>query len=141
VVGRGFVSLLLIVLCVRSFSWSDSLYRDPMPTAGNDLFGITSFHGNVIFTKYVDPFGESDGWGMENAPIDDDMEIPATTLGFALRREPSGFSVSLPYWSLFILLGAVSSLPWFPWRYRLRTLLIATTLVAVLLGLIVWAAK
>ena len=37
----------------------------------------------------------------------------------------------------FATLGIVSS-PWIKWRFSLRTLLIATTLVAVVLGLIVW---
>jgi hypothetical protein len=32
---------------------------------------------------------------------------------------------------------AVSASPWLPWRFSLRTLLIATALVAVALGLIV----
>ena len=38
----------------------------------------------------------------------------------------------------------VHLLPWLPWmpgRFSLRTLLIATTLVAVVLGLIVWLRR
>ena len=31
--------------------------------------------------------------------------------------------------------------PWLRWRFSLRTLLIATTLVAVVLGLIVWSVR
>ena len=37
------------------------------------------------------------------------------------------------------MLSAVAAIsPWLRWRFSLRTLLIATTLVAVVLGLIVW---
>ena len=43
------------------------------------------------------------------------------------------------HWFVIIpiaVLGLISSRPWFRWRFSLRTLLIATTLVAVVLGLI-----
>jgi len=33
------------------------------------------------------------------------------------------------------------AVPWIPWRFSLRTLLIATTLVAAVLGLVAWVAK
>ena len=47
--------------------------------------------------------------------------------------------IVVPYWSLvssFVLLAAI---PWLPWsnRFSLRTLLIATTAVAVVLGIVV----
>jgi hypothetical protein len=49
----------------------------------------------------------------------------------------------VPYWCPVCLSVLLATSPWFgmPRRYSLRTLSIATTLVAVLLGLIVWAAK
>ncbi len=37
--------------------------------------------------------------------------------------------------------AALAALPWLRWRFSLRTLLIATTLVAVVLGLIMWAVR
>ncbi len=51
--------------------------------------------------------------------------------------------VVIPLWSLTVLFATFGIAPWLPWshRFRLRTLLIATTLVAVGLGLAVWAAK
>ena len=47
----------------------------------------------------------------------------------------------LPYYFLTILAVGLTVAPWsriFSLRFSLRTLLIATTLVAVVLGLIVW---
>ncbi len=44
---------------------------------------------------------------------------------------------------LVVFLAAIAAAPWLPWsprHFSLRTLLIATTLVAVMLGLIVWLA-
>ena len=44
----------------------------------------------------------------------------------------------LPFVIPVVVAAGLTSLPWFPFRFSLRTLLIATTLVAVVLGLIVW---
>jgi hypothetical protein len=48
------------------------------------------------------------------------------------------FSVVIPHWFVLIVLATCATLPWVRWRFSLRTLLIATTLVPVVLGLIVW---
>jgi hypothetical protein len=47
----------------------------------------------------------------------------------------------LPYWFPFLLGATLAAAPWIKWRFSLRTLLIATTLVAFLLGLICYAAR
>ena len=49
----------------------------------------------------------------------------------------------IPYWLPCLAAATIALLPWLKWskRFSLRTLLIATTLVAVALGLIVWAAR
>ena len=50
--------------------------------------------------------------------------------------------VCVPYWFLVLLSVAdLPSHPWLRWRFSLRTLLIATTLVAVVLGIIVWMSR
>jgi hypothetical protein len=49
--------------------------------------------------------------------------------------------IAIPYWSLALVTGCSAALPWFTYRFSLRTLLIATTLVGVVLGLAVWALR
>jgi hypothetical protein len=49
----------------------------------------------------------------------------------------TAYGVSL--WLLIILSSSLAPLSWLHWRFSLRTLLIATTLVAVILGAIVYA--
>jgi hypothetical protein len=46
----------------------------------------------------------------------------------------------IPYLFLVLLAATLAAVPWIRWsnRFSLRTLLIATTLIAVALGLIVW---
>ena len=47
----------------------------------------------------------------------------------------------VPYLLAAATAGAASIVPWMRWRFSLRTLLIATTLVAVVLGLAVWGLR
>jgi hypothetical protein len=52
-----------------------------------------------------------------------------------------GVSIQTPHWLLALVLGAIAACTSAkrPYRFSLRTLLIATTLVGVALGLIAWA--
>ena len=54
---------------------------------------------------------------------------------------PRVLNLYAPCWAVVSFLGIAVSIPWLHWlpcRFNLRTLLIATTLIAVVLGLIVW---
>jgi hypothetical protein len=46
--------------------------------------------------------------------------------------------LTLPYWFLTLAASALAGVPWLNWSYRFntRTLLLVTTLVAVLFGLL-----
>lgn len=56
---------------------------------------------------------------------------------FGIVTLPIGSRIAIPAWLLFVSMVVAGPLPWMPFRFSLRTLLIATTLVAVVLGLIV----
>jgi hypothetical protein len=69
-------------------------------------------------------------------------------------RLPSGFgtyqlyptgighdAIVVKQWAPVLAFTGLTVLPWFPSRFTLRTLLIATTLVAVGLGLVVYAVR
>ena len=53
------------------------------------------------------------------------------------KQKPQLMRVAI-YHSISLLCAALAAAPWLCWRFSLRTLLIATTLVAVVLGVIVW---
>jgi hypothetical protein len=62
-----------------------------------------------------------------------------SNLGFAGQLSPY-VVVMLPFWFLVLVSGSLAmllQLRW-PWRFNLRSLFIATTLLAVVLGMIVW---
>jgi hypothetical protein len=66
-------------------------------------------------------------------------------LGFYFARSPGGVVFDAPSWPFWLFGGVMTAAPWvsyLPWsnRFSLRTLLITSTLVAVVLGLIAWAA-
>jgi hypothetical protein len=142
-VAWGVVAVLLAVLCVRSYWWLDSVWRYT-PTGGMRLdslcgkiiFKVASVSGQVATvvvdtksTKHMIPAGGDAYFGIK------------FYLGFLLRREANGFALFIPYWFLTLLAIAFAPLSWLRWRFGLRTLLIATTLVAVVLGLVVYASR
>ena len=51
------------------------------------------------------------------------------------------FMLAFPQWCPVLASMILAVIPWLRWRFSLRTLLIATTLVAVVLGIIVWAVR
>jgi hypothetical protein len=59
------------------------------------------------------------------------------------RKFETGFAskyyfLAFPHWVLILFIGMIGALPWMPSRFSLRTTLIATALVAVVLGGIVY---
>jgi hypothetical protein len=56
-------------------------------------------------------------------------------------RRAQGIAVGVPISLTIVAACAVSIAPWMLYRFSLRTLLIATTLLAIVLGLIAWAAR
>jgi len=65
-------------------------------------------------------------------------------LGFGFLAAPNSSAVRIPYWFTIAALCSVAVFPWTPffsWRFSLRTLLIATTLIAMVMGAIVYAAR
>ena len=60
---------------------------------------------------------------------------------FRWDRRPEGTLITVPVWCCQSVLLLLAAMPWLHWRFSLRTLLIATTLVAVGLGLAVYANR
>jgi hypothetical protein len=147
----GIACLLLIVLWVRSYWWGDSLTVNQSNTS---YFGLVSMSTDTIFVSSRGRVGGiwngasgllTPSWKFTGGPITVEDDEPGI-LGFSFTNAPLGLgrNFSVPYWFLVVIsaaIGGVSWLPWWPNRFSLRTLLIATTLVAVVLGLIVWATR
>jgi hypothetical protein len=150
----GIACVLLIALWVRSYSWWDELYtplsiqRYYETEADGRLIVIESASGQVIVT-----FSTGSGpwiWHIASKLTDRYPYGPHSELadqhhttglaGFAIYRAYGlNPTVCVPHWFLALAFVGLGGLSWLHWqkRFSLRTLLIATTLVAVVLGLAV----
>jgi hypothetical protein len=76
-------------------------------------------------------------WEFESHRPDYDEEFPTPSLlGFHFQRAQQESTVHVPYWFPVLITGALTLLPWIRWRFSLKTLLIAATVIALALGLI-----
>ena len=155
----GIVCVLLVALWVRSFGQYDAaIVRIP----SNGVASATSFFGRILLGRipesiasgaYVYGSAPTGTWEFSSVPIvAPHGEAQAQMLelrgfpGFGFFSNPtvSGFyRLDLPHWFLVFLSASLAMVPWINQtkRFSLRTLLIATTLIAVVLGLIVWSSS
>jgi hypothetical protein len=130
--------VLLIVLWVRSRNRMDYLRGDILK---HHRINAVSQPGQIIMADTVLPPGvrplplQVGGGSTANIP-------GLRSWQFNVITDPAaapGVFVSVPHWFPVVVAAALAALPWLPGCFSLRTLLIATTLVAVGLGLIaVW---
>jgi hypothetical protein len=163
-VASGVVCLLSIALWVRSYGYHDIVEK----RASSWLLRGHSVQGLLCFSQ-VDPSRDPEyKTAREVSEALDDLAYPRPFLsleindshpeisfggffGFEYRDETNisrgvydiSRAVYIPYWCPVFLSGVFAATPWIKWsrRFSLRTLLIATTLTAVLLGAIVNAIR
>jgi hypothetical protein len=135
----GVLCLLMLAWWVRSWWWQDHC---GYAFADYKRLGCISVNGLFRVDWGEDPFadfGEA-GWFVDSHEIRDwysDDEVP--TPHVRLYADWDYLIVEVPHWVVIVLLAVTGTLPW--WRcsrqFSLRTLLIAATVVAVILGLVV----
>ena len=130
----GVAAVLLTVVWVRSYWWSDVVWViTPMCDARAD-----SANGGTTIYIFVDSEREvANEWNRNSYRHNTAMRLPNATWKFDIYVTRRGLDASLPHWFYLLLTSLVAAASWIR-RFTLRTLLIATTLVALVLGLIVW---
>jgi hypothetical protein len=128
----GIACVLLIALWVRSYWWVDQILG---PVFGK-RFAAGSMPGALVMGISSD---RPISWRLGSNHSDEWLRLgdyPSRIWGMFHFEH---FSFVAPYWFLILLTAAIAAAPWLRWpkRFSLRTLLIAMTLVAVVLGLIV----
>lgn len=141
----GVLTLALCVLWVRSYTWYDFDFINL--TASTDAH-ISSYQGSVAVAFVPSGFttGNFNGsWQGGNVKA---SLLPWTKLSSNQNGRNSQRwlpipedSFAVPYWLLTASCIAVVVAPWTATRFSLRSILIATTLVAVVLGLGVWLSR
>ena len=138
---------LLAALWVRSYWWADAFWYRPAKSiairAMSDEGGITFLTVNSIRlgTMGEPPppgFSHRDNWydGYSTSTAG----ASTVTKVFRGFHDRSRATWQIPHWLLVALAASTGALPWTArrgWRFSLRTLLIATTVVAAALGVIV----
>jgi hypothetical protein len=132
--------VLFIVLWVRSYWWCDDIVG---PVGTTQSFCIWSDVGQVGFSLVdhrLKSLADGGPWVFAsewtgNLPPRSRIDIPF------LPSWATEHDVVIRDWCLVLLMGASVAAPWCHWRFSLRTLLIAMTLVAVVLGLVVWSMR
>ena len=120
------------MLWVRSYLHGEGLL---IPLRNEDGMRFASFRGRIGCEP--DPRPTQWEWRIEPAAVSNfdwdkwERNTPHWILGQNNR-------VLVPHWFAVIVAGSLSAALWLRWSFSLRTLLIATTLVAVGLALIVW---
>ena len=139
-VAWGVVAVSLIVLWVRSY-WCGTVLRY------SDSQGIAFCSGSIQTVYVVDvPPSLEAKWILETdpePPLDLIFVRSFLVIAYEVQSPPNPPVIVFPHWLPTLLVATLSAAPWFPWskRFTLRTLLIATTLVALLLGWAVWAGS
>jgi hypothetical protein len=136
------VAVALCVLWVRSFAVRDTVWW-PRNNFGMELSSLSGHMVLIVFDRQHFG-GVLPPYNTFHEPINPDRTLAFThgVLGFGLRTEPNLVRIDVPFWFVMLACVVSATAPWVNWSktFSLRTLLIATTLVAGVLGLAVWAS-
>jgi len=133
---------LLLALWVRSYWWDDSISH---PESGYLPNVYASTTGNLTL-NWDASSGDPEWRFWSKAITKDDSGRLGEQSFFENRFRWRGGAcayVSFPHWSAILICATLAAVPELRWskRFSLRTLLIAMTLVAMVLGLVVWAVR
>jgi hypothetical protein len=143
-VGWGIVCVLLVVLWVRSYWWHDSVR---MLAAGKSvhlasdrglLSAVVNQRPPMRWELVSQPTSKTSG------PIPEWVigSIPRKLLGIRWAAADSGTTFTiLPQWIPIAISAALAICTWLPWRFSLRSLLIAIMLMSLGLGMVVWLSS
>jgi hypothetical protein len=128
--------VLLIALWVRSYWVLDYICQ----CDSNNIMTIVGSQWGLVYVAHFDAYGAYRGTGISYASHGWEYR---THKSYAFNspvweHDSDGINVNLPHWSYVIVFTLLAAIPWIgklPWQFSLRTLLIATTLIAVVLGL------
>ena len=135
----GIVCLLMIAAWVRSYTWADGFFLRLVPSghvqvhAGDGRMCIWlerqpidrwfSRHSRLITEKLPAP--------------DSEDRIP----WLDIYAWPNLIRIYTAHWLLTVVAGSLAVIPWCPRKFTLRGLFVAMTVIATVVGVIVWVDK
>jgi hypothetical protein len=147
-VAWGLVAVLLVALWVRSYWKLDGISGD----RGSEFIYFDVFMGRAYYSRSSQeaslPARPQIPWHFFDNPIVDTDLTPRVSdstgshhfMGSGWNVFANGWEISLALWWPVLISGVLATAAWTrqKWQFSLRTFLIAMTLVAAVLGLIVW---
>jgi hypothetical protein len=138
----GIACVVLIALWVRSYWREDTLslnrpYRLIMVSLCGD---VQLFHTGFecMFASEIDR-----SFDVRTAEILPEKIRHGKSFSFTRGNYEGDLEIDVPHWCPIVVMASLVVFPWIKWsnRFTLRNLLTVTTLVAVVLGLIVYATR
>jgi hypothetical protein len=137
----GIACVLSIALWVRSFSWwDDAIVRisstevHPISAEGRIVIFVQKTSIKKMFSHFANPLSmHQSPEGGERHPWFGVYLWQSRTAGQSVAI------VKVAHCVLVMVAGALAIIPWCPFKFSLRSLLIATTAAAAVLGVMVWA--
>lgn len=137
---RTIVSALCLMACVPLFVlwvcsfWYQVSFSRPSHKSGTVY--IHSMQGEMVYVW--DSATKSTHWSFKAHRVQKWDEPTLAQRDWRWALSPDSTLVFFPHWVPILITASLAVVPWIKWsrRFRLRTLLIAVTLIAVLLGLI-----
>ena len=138
----GLLTVALCVLWVRSYFVSEWAF---VQVSSSHWLGPQLLRGQLIVesrdASAIPSYGPLDWLKLGHSTPRNFSRFNTSFLGFGLIGTQRGSAVVIPLWFLASVTAVLAATRRLSWRFSLRTLLIATTLVAVLLGLGVWVGR
>ena len=130
----GVVCLLLIVLWVRSYWQWDALQYEDL----SESIDVGAQNG-FLFVGKTYQIGKGRWWfGSDPAEFPADLKSHLSINLDDGNGDLLGPSVTIPLWLIVLFFVALGIAPWPPRQFSLRTLLVFTTGIAALLGILVY---
>ena len=137
----GVATMLLVALCVRGRNCNDFIFRTT--SNGRQIFAYSDAGSVGVVYRVQRSNPATIGWSFASEEkVEWERKHDAGfNKRFKMQRSTTTWNLGVPNCFPPMLTGSVALLPWLRRQFSLRSLLITTTLVAVGLGLIVWASQ
>jgi hypothetical protein len=129
------LSLTGCVLLIALWVISRGRYSGIEGHVGKQSFSLISSLGQLDIYLFTTKAVTSLPWRFTDSTVAAGEVVMPEHLGFEIYPNKSGLGIFVSYWLLVLMAGMAAAAPWLPRRFSLRTLLIATAVIAVGLGI------
>ena len=134
----GIVCLLMIAWWVRSYTWADGFHVKLLPS---EYVQVHAGAARMCIWFEHKPINKWCSWHADRITEDmlpeDGNRIP----WLDIHSWPTFTRVYTAHWLLTVVAGSLAVIPWCPRKFTLRGLFVAMTVIATVVGVIVWVDK